>query len=429
MRRTQRDEAGNIIVIIGVIMVLTFLSIAVVARTMSGLKSTKQGQDFAGALAQADAGLADAMFRFDQTGTAPAKTFCVGNSPACTVSSVQGAPGVQYTARRVDDNTYTVLSKGIVNGQPHAIQATVSRAFLYPFAIFAKTGINFNGNSGTYDPGTGSGPVETVDANGNPVTYPPADVATNGQVTCNGYQNGGSPAHQQDYFKGGGTTCNNGFLKAGSYNPLDPQLNCPTAPNIPVTPCLPASYSLCPVNPATGVVNGPVLMPGVYYCSQADLPGGTFTFPQGLQIANTGPSGPNGGVAEIYIIPTDGSNLTVSLAQTGCPAGALPADPTCGVNHGGDPTKLRVYLAGGTIDPGNGITGSGDFTGIMYAPSAAMANPSCNTNWRGGLVVNLYYCNGSHLSVQYDTRMLTLTEVQWIVTNYTEIPSSQVTLP
>ena len=117
-----------------VMMVLVLLSSVVVARTLSGLKSTRSSRkDFSAALANADAGLSDALFRFDQLGTRPAATFCVGANAACTLASVPGAPGVQYTARRVDDNTYTVLSKGLVNGQPHAIQATVTRSYLYPF--------------------------------------------------------------------------------------------------------------------------------------------------------------------------------------------------------------------------------------------------------------------------------------------------------
>jgi hypothetical protein len=431
MSRTKRDEAGNVIVIIGVIMVLTLLSIAVVARTMAGLKSTKQGQDFSGALAQADAGLSDALFRFDQMGVAPATNFCVGPNPACTVQSVPGAPDIEYTAHRVDDNTYTVMSKGIVNGQPHAIRATVTRGFLYPFAIFAKTGINFNGNSGNYappcSPPTGC-PVETVDANGNFVSSPAADVASNGLITCTGAP---SPAHQQDFFQGGGTNCNNGYLKPGSYDPLNPQLNCPTAPNIPTTPCLPASYQPCPANPATGMLP-PVLLGGVYYCNQNDLIGTTtIQFPPGFQVA---PGGPNNGVVELYVIPTDNppTSITVSIADTGCQPNMVDPCPL-GVNNAangaGDPTKLRVYLAGGKVDPGGG-SHSGDFTGIMYAPTAAEVNPSCYANWRGGLIVNTFTCNGgTHLSVKYDTRMETLTEVSWTVTNYTEIPSSQVTLP
>src|SRR5262249_20379296 len=145
-------------------------------------------------------GVADALFRVDQLpASTPVSSFCVGPNPACTVQAVPGAPGVTYTARRVDDNTLTILSKGIVNGQPHAIQATITRSFLYPFALFAKTGITFNGGgSDAYDPATGIGPVETVDPSGNPVLTPAADVASNGTITCSGDP---SPAHQQDYFK------------------------------------------------------------------------------------------------------------------------------------------------------------------------------------------------------------------------------------
>jgi hypothetical protein len=403
----HRDENGNIIVIVAVIMILTFLSVAVLARTLSGLASTRQGQDFSSALATADAGLSDALFRFDQLGNAPAATFCVGANAACTVASVPGSPGVQYTARRVNDNTYNVLSKGLVNGQPHAIQATVTRAYQYPFAIFAKTSVSFNGNSGNYDPATGMGPVETVDASGTPVLSPSADVASNGQITCQGSL---SPAHQQDYFKGGGTSCNNGYLLPGNYNPQNPTKTCPAPANVPTTPCLPATYSPCP---AIGGVLPPALISGVYYCTQADLATKTLSFPSTFSVVS---GSANNGVVEIFVMPTDSSNLTVSIADAV-------------VNQNGDPTKLRVYLSGGTVDPGNGAH-SGDFTGVMYAPTAQEANPSCNANWRGGLVLNTFTCNGGpHLQVHYDTRMLSLTQSTWTVTNYTEVPSAQVTLP
>src|SRR5207302_2014438 len=106
--RMSRPERGNVIVAMAIIMVLAMLSAAVVARTISGQKAARQGQDFSGALAQADAGVSDALFRIDQLGTAPAANFCVGNDSHCTLTSVPGAlsaQSVQYTARRVDDNT------------------------------------------------------------------------------------------------------------------------------------------------------------------------------------------------------------------------------------------------------------------------------------------------------------------------------------
>jgi hypothetical protein len=425
-RRTNRDEAGNVIVIIGVIMILTFLSIAVVARTVSGLKSTRQGQDFSGALAQADAGVSDALFRVDQLPVStPVSSFCVGPNAGCTIKSVPGAPDIQYTAHRVDDNTLIIMSKGIVNGQPHAIQATISRSFLYPYAIFAKTAIGFNGNSGNYNPLNSQGPVETVDAAGNPVSTPAADVASNGLITCTGAP---SPAHQQDYFMGGGTNCGNGYLKTGSYNPQNPSPNCPAPPNVPTTPCVPAGPLPCPVVPGTSMFQNLVLG-GSYLCTQKDAAGGLLQFPPGFQVAK------GNGPVEIYILPTDNppTNITLSIADTGCQPNMIDPCPL-GINNVandgvGDPTNLRVYMSGGTVDPGGG-SHSGDFTGIMYAPNAAEANPSCYANWRGGLVVNAFTCNGGpHLNVKYDTRMMTLTETHWTVSNYTEIPSTSVTLP
>jgi hypothetical protein len=404
----RRPEHGSMMVAVAVLMVLGMLSAAVVARTMAGLSKTRQGQDFSAALANADAGLSDALFRIDQLGNAAASTFCVGSTGGCTVTSVPGAPGSQYTARRVDDNTYLVLSKGVVNGQPHAIQATVSRTYTYPYAIFGKSAVTFNGNTGDYNPATGAGPVETVDANDNVVLTPAPDVATNGQVTCHGAD---SPAHHQDYYKGGGTNCANGYLMAGTYNPLDPVPSCPAVPNVPPTPCVPSSVQPCP---AVGATLPASLLPGVYKCTEADAPGGTIILPNGFTV---GAGASNGGVVELFVMSTTGANLNVSFAGND-------------VNLNGDPTKFRVYLAGaGSVLEGNGAH-AGSFTGIMYAPSADATANACKADWRGALVVNTFTCNGGpHLQVRYDNRIQSIVASSWSVTNYTEIPSTQVSLP
>jgi hypothetical protein len=403
-----RTEQGSLMVAVAVLMVLGLLSAAVIARTTAGLAKTRQGQDFSAALANADAGLSDALFRIDQLGKAAAGTFCVGSNAACTVAAVPGAPGSQYTARRVDDNTYLVLSKGIVNGQPHAIQATVSRTYTYPYAIFGKSAVTFNGNTGDYNPATGVGPIETVDATDNVVLTPAPDVATNGQVTCHGAD---SPAHHQDYYKGGGTNCANGYLMTGTYNPLDPVTSCPAAPNIPPTPCVPSDVQPCP---AVGGTLPASLLPGTYRCTEANAAGGTITLPNGFSV---GAGATNGGVVELFVISTNGTNLNVSIASND-------------VNLHGDPTKFRVYLAGaGSVLEGNGAH-AGSFTGIMYAPSADATGNACNADWRGALVVNTFTCNGGpHLQVQYDNRIQSIVASAWSVTNYTEIPSSQVSLP
>lgn len=407
-----------------VIMVLSLLSAAVIARTASGVKSTRQGQDFSNALANADAGLSDALFRIDQKGNAAASQFCVGQSSdvnnPCTLAQVPGAPTVQYTARRVDDNTYQVFSKGLVNGQPHAIEATVSRSFTYPYVVFAKNGMTFDGNVGNYSPPCGTPcAIETVDASNNFVSSPAPDVASNGQITCQGGQsasgtNGPSPAHSQNYYKGGGTDCGNGSLKTGTYNPLDPVSSCPAPPNNPPTPCVPSGSHICPVT--NGVIQTP-LLPGVYVCNQTNAVGGTISFPSTWTY---GGSANDGLAVELYIIPTDGSAINLSIAN----------DDVNLAGGFGDPTQLRVYMAGaGKILEGSGAH-AGSFTGIMYAPSADATSNACKADWRGGIVVSTFTCNGGpHLSIKYDTRMLNLVSSTWTVTDYTEIPSKDVVLP
>jgi len=407
-RHVRRDERGSMIVSVGVIMVLTLLSAAVVTRTVVGMKSTRQGQDFSAALAAADAGVSDALFRIDQLGGAGATAFCVGPNPSCTVQAVPGAPGVQYSAQRMSTNSYRIRSKGTVNGQPHAVEAIVTRAFDYPYAIFTRVSLTFNGNTGNYNLTTGVGPIQTVDAANNVVLDPMPVVASNGQISCHGSS---SPAARQNYYRGGGTNCTNGELIDGTYNPKDPSPSCPAAANVPPTPCKPATASPCP---AVGGTLPASLLPGVYACSQTDLaPGTTLRFPSVFTVAS---GAANNGNVEIFVIPTNGTSLTVSIAD------AL-------VNQGGDASKLRVYLAGGRIDPGNGAH-SGDFTGILYAPSAAEVNPSCGANWRGSLVLQVFTCNGGpHLQVRYDSRMRNVVSSSWSVTDYTEIPSNRVSLP
>jgi hypothetical protein len=48
----------------------------------------------------------------------------------------------------------------------------------------------------------------------------------------------------------------------------------------------------------------------------------------------------------------------------------------------------------------------------------------------GALVIGTYTCNGGpNLTVNYDSRLQTLTSQNWAVKNYTEIPSNQFFLP
>jgi hypothetical protein len=386
----RRDDEGSIIIALSVMMIVSALAVVAVERSTSGMRSTKKSQDYGAALAKADAGVSDALFRIDQLALTNAASFCVGASAGCTASSVPGSSATQYKAVAVNANRYQISSKGIVNGEPHAVTATLERSRAYPFAIFGASGLDFNGNS--------SGNIRPVNADGTPATTFDADAGSNGTVSCSG----GNPADHHVVYPGGSTDCANRIDDAGPYNPLPPVSSCPAPINTPVTPCLPVSYLPCPGN---GTIPASVV-PGVYLCTTSITFPGTFS---------VGAGAANGGVVEIFIIPTSGSlDMTMSGSN---------------INVGGDPTKLRIYMAGaGTVNVGNG-SHAGAFTGILYAPQSNMTSNGCKVDWRGALTFNTARCNGGpHLNIQYDSRVNSLVSSNWTLKNFREIPAGDFNL-
>ncbi len=375
-------------------MILTLIGVAVLTRTLSALASVRQNQDYSASLAQADAGLSDALFRVDQFGANDITSFCVGNSTKCSPSSVPAASTASYKAVKVDSNTLTVTSRGNVNSRPHAIQATVSRTELYPFAIFGDGDVTFNGN--------GSGTIQATLPDGSHDPNRFADTGSNATVTCN---SGAQEGDQQVSYKNSWKGCPTQIAGVGAYVPKDPVVSasCPSPnTNVPPVPCLPSSGVLpCPLLNTFGVLG--VIFAGTYYCT------GSITFSSLLPITVTG-------AVRIYVIPTSGT-ADVEFASTD-------------INTGGDPRNFTVYVAGaGTVDMGNG-SHNATITGTVWAPSANITNNGCKMYLTGALVIGTYTCNGGpNLTVNYDSRLQTLVGQNWSVANYTEIPSSQFSLP
>ncbi|MEA3077513.1 MAG: hypothetical protein QOF60_2421 [Actinomycetota bacterium] len=404
MRMTpKRDEQGSMIIALTVIMVLGALAVTVTARTLSGQDSARRNQEFSGALGVADAGVSDALFRVDQLGNgAPPATFCVGGSVNCTVQSLPGSVAAQYVATKIDDFHVRVRSKGLVNGVPHAVEAILVRDQLYPFALFGDASLTFNGSS--------NGTIYSVDASGATVTTPSADAGSNGSITCNSNSH---PASHHIVYPGGSSNCPDRIDLTGSYKPKDPVVGCPAPVNTPPTPCVPPTAQACPA--VSGVIPA-VLNPGQYLCTS------TISFGPTFQVGT--PSSPaNGGVVEIFVIPPAGSTADVYFNGSD-----LNVNPVGNIE--GDPTKFRVYLAGhGIVDPGNG-SNAGRWVGIIYAPSSDMTSNGCKADWRGALTFHTATCNGGpNLRVRYDSRVAALTQQNWSVHDYREIPSTQVVLP
>lgn len=397
----RRDEQGSMIVALAVIVVLSTLSVAIVARTLSGQDSSRRHSEFSAALAQADAGISDALYRVDQIGAGdvPA-SFCVGASAVCSAAALPGADDTAYVAERVDANRVRVRSKGTINGVPHGAEAMLVRSRLYPFALFGDAEIDINGNCNT--PSCG---VRTIDADGDPSNDPDADMGSNGNIICNG---GSGPADHEIVYSGGainGCPADDAIIANGEYNPRDPVSGCPATVTLPPTPCAPAGASC----PTVGGILPASLAPGAYLCTAS------VKFPENTTFV-VGAGAANGGVVEIFVIPSSGTaTIDFERAQ---------------VNPGGDPTKLRVYMAGaGVVEPGNGGN-AGSFTGILWAPSSDMTSNGCKAIWTGALVFNSARCNGApHFEIRYDERVAGLVQSDWKVHDYKEIPSSQVVLP
>lgn len=390
----RKDDQGSAMVIaMTVVLITATLSLGLLARALNGMSTSRRSQDFNGALASADAGLSDALFRMDQIGVNVASSFCVG-SGGCTVASIPGNPDVVYKATALNNNTYLVQSKGTINGVPHAIEATVRRDLAYPFAVFGDSSLDFNGNS--------DDKIYTVDENGNPIAQPEAHAGSNGTITCNG--GASKPAKKHVVYPGGSTNCSFPISADDTYQPLDPVNSCPAPVNTPPTPCLPSSYNPCPA----GGVFPAIINPGVYYCTS------TVTL---QPVTTIGGGSTNNGVVEIFVIPPGNSSAQIVM-------------PDAKINEGGDPSKFRMYLAGsGDVNVGNGDNAA-SYTGIMYAPSSNMTSNGCKVVWRGAIVFNKATCNGgAHLTVLYDIRVTSVLQANWTVRNYHEIPSNQVTVP
>lgn len=403
----RAGESGSAMIIaITVITMCTILSVAVVARTSNGLSSATQNQSYAGALANADAGVSDALFRIDQQGSGVPSGFCVGSG--CTVAAVPGAPGVEYRVDVIDNSTVRVRSRGVEDDVPRAVEVELVRSLEFPFAIFAKSSAAFRGNvdaSGCTQAAMPCAGVYYVDASEPPNHVPAqsAAVGTTGTVRCTG---NGSAADEFVTFPGGTNNgCPNHTQITGEYDPQDPVAGpCPPPDATPPTPCLGAAGTYTALSASQCANQSGTLVSGRYLCT-SDL---VFTGDTSL---------PVGGSVEFFVLPPSGGTADVKIDRVS-------------VNLMGDPIKLRINLAGaGKLDGGSG-SNAGKINAIVYAPSATSTNNGCKIDIRGALVVNEYNCNGAtHLQVQYDTRISTLQQANWEIRNFREIPSREVVIP
>jgi hypothetical protein len=174
--RVRRGEEGSTLLIaLMVMMILSTLSLGVLARSLSVMSFVRHGQDFDAALAQADAGLADAVKALE---TAAANAPAVMNDEEV----VNGELRWRYRATRINDLEYEVRVLGQIGDSRQGVRAKVTRGAKYPYALFADQSLDLS--SGGLDLGLSSwltlGSPDThavhIGTNGDLLVEPGADA-------------------------------------------------------------------------------------------------------------------------------------------------------------------------------------------------------------------------------------------------------------
>lgn len=360
-----RDENGNMAIALAVLLILTNLALAVLARTLVTMHHVRIAQSYSAALAVADAGLSDALFKLDQNPTA---TFTATGSAANGTFS--------YVATRVTATQFNVQSKGIVEGSTHVIQATVSRQSAFPFALFGRQGLTFNGN--------GTANIYSYTTIGGPPTNE-AHVGSNTAITVH---SGAGAGDFQDYYRP--ATC------TGCPHPV--------AHDEGAYPLLPVDWRSIP--PAT---TQPCPVGGVFALTADGMGGAAFICKTDVRI--NGPLVVTNPPFKLYVTADHALDLT----------GAL-------INNGGRAANVQMYKEGtGTLTVGTGNTVADvTFSGVLYAPDSSLTING-GKQFQGSIVVNQLTVNGApNLVIGYDSSLGSILRTDWQISHYLEVPASSI---
>jgi hypothetical protein len=386
MVRLRQDEQGSLMIAMAVVLVLTGLAVAVLARTLSALNVTRQDQNGAAALAAARAGLSDALFALDQISpdAAPAAQIPGGVAQSGSI----GPSGVfEWRAVEVggDPNTYGLTSIGTVGGISRTVTEVATRGPRYPFALFADNGIFFNNASAADYSNTAPNGIYAETGGARDAGAPPrqAIIGSNRAIVLADGKGGGdeqvalSPA-------GSCSGCGNPVNRPGPFRTPDP--------------VVPAGTQSCPGN---GTVNGAVISAGVYLCT------GDLTLTGAVSVA----ASPGNPVVIYMTNGLDGSGAATTLHLGMLAMSALD-----------DPTGLVIAKVGaGRVDASNPAA----FTGILDAPRASLTNAQCQLTITGAVVLDTFACDGNvpNFTLAYDSRVEQLRSDRWATSGFREIPT------
>ena len=372
LRVPRDDDGATLIIAVTVMLIIATLSLAVLGRTLASMRFVRHSQDYDAALAAADAGLSDALFRIDQTATGRAA------APTFSGAGSAGVGSFAYRALRHSASEYELLSVGRVGESNHAVRARITRSVKFPFALYAAQDLVFNGNS--------SMNIYSFDDDGNRTGE--ARVGSSHQIVVASGKGAGDEQHYYAPY-GGCSGCPHPvghpleeYSVMGVTEPVGATLACPTD----------GIFS--------GTVDGAGGVPVV--CRQDVVFSGT------VHVTN--------GPLVVYVLPTSGDPNDHHALDI---SGAV-------VNPDGHSVDMQVYKAGDApLLVGNGNTsGTMTFNGIMYAPESTVT-VNGGKFWKGAWVVNALNVNGGpNIEIGYDLDTSTYYGIDWKISRYEEVGST-----
>jgi len=374
-RRGRGDAGSSLVIAVSVMFVLSSLALAGLARTLSAMKSVRDGQDYATALAVADAGLNDALYRLDHG---------MADTPVWDGTGQSGPGTFHYKATRVTPQEFEIESRGVVSGTQHGIRATVVRG--PSFALFADDRLDIRGTGGA---GTLGLSVSSFAVIGGTDTNQ-VNIGSNTSITVGL----GGDAGDAQHTYGDRQSCSgcSNWVRHDRRYPLPP-VEEPSGATQP-----------CPITGTfTGTVDGQNGRP--FVCKRDVVMTGTITVINGPFVLYVLPHTDGGGVSHQH-------SLDLSTAI---------------VNPLGRASNVQLYKAGSaalSVDT-NSTPTQLTFSGLLYAAESELTIQGSKW-WSGSLIVRRVKVDGAPLlTLGYDLDLERLNN-DWGVSRYAEIPSSQV---
>jgi hypothetical protein len=405
-RRLRDDDAGAALIMAVIVMVvLTSLSLAVLGRTLSVMTGVRAGQDYDGALAAADAGLADALFKIDQEAR-----------PSWQAESAAGASlKFKYWAQKNSDSEYVVTSIGFKGKAKHALQARVNRTAQFPYALFSRAPLTLDG---TASAGSNKIAFSMYAGTGN------VRVGSNSTVVCNG----GLPYNVVVDWYAAQSECAGGAGVNKLETPRDLTIKEPPPP----TASSGVNWENCPASGVFGAASTVVNIAGTPTTVPTSITNpvfisgsaGPYVCRRNVTFVGTMVPNPTEPEVKIYVLPrtnADGSKTNYSVDMS--TALINPVPNVVGLT-GQSATRFQLYKVGAEPLLHNPVDDL-SFRGVLFAPDTPITINGGNVQWAGSITMGQMVVNGTpNLKILYDNDLATYLGPDWRVSRYREISSA-----